>query len=132
MQAETERLRTALAAQREAAAALELAERAAKAAKDLADEEAADARRARDELCNQSNKAGQVWQTMIDAKQEREKAVGELRERIAAVTAQRDARDVRAGTLQQEQRDVQAAADLAQKRVRNCCLTKSAPLRCAV
>jgi chromosome segregation ATPase len=117
IQEETKRLKAELCRMREETAALELAERAAQAAKEQAEEDACTAKRAREEISAQTSKAGQVWQTMIDARNERDKAVADLSERIASLTAQRDAKEIRAKALQREVDELKAEMSVVQRRV---------------
>jgi chromosome segregation ATPase len=118
MQEEAERLKAELCRMRENMAALELAERAAQAAKEQAEEDASNAKKAREEISAQTSKAGQIWQTMIDARQERDKAVADLSERIASLTVQRDAKEVRVKALQREVDELRAELNTVQRRVR--------------
>jgi hypothetical protein len=127
LQAALSRSKSELATQRENYEKISVDLKSAEGAQHRAQSDLLTVRRKLDDTLTKSNKSGEIWETMMKDKQEREQEVNDLKEEIVALALQRDTAGTRVETLEQDKRDLQVEKSLAHQRV---CASHPASVTC--
>lgn len=127
LQAALSRAKSELATQRENYEKVSVDLKSAEGAQQRAQSDLLTVRRKLDDALTKSNKSGEIWETMMKGKQEREQEVNDLKEEIVALALQRDTAGTRVETLEQDKRDLQVEKSLAHQRV---CTSHPASVEC--